>query len=436
MSSKRERGLWELTRQDAEKADAEIWGRSGPGISRRGFLKNSATTLAAVLGASIPFLDSMPTGLIPVALAESAEPFEIPGKNGLVVLNDRPMNAETPAHLLDDEVTPFDRHFVRNNGLPPVLDKSDIEQWALTVDGEVHKPLSLSLDQLKKFKPITQQVVVECGGNGRAGFYPPAKGNQWTFGAVACPRYTGARLMDVLNEAGLKSSAVYTGYYGKDTHLSGDPSRIPISRGTPIAKAMDPHTMIAWEMNGKPIPELHGYPLRLVTPGWPGSTSIKWLHRIWVRDREHDGPKMTGHAYRLPRYPVEPGQDVPDKDMEIIESMPVKSLITFPKTGLAHKKGKTLDVRGHAWAGDLTVKAVDISIDFGVTWIPAKLNDPATPYAWQRWKARIDFPVGGYYEVWARATDSKGAMQPMVVPGWNPKGYLNNAMHRIAVHVA
>ncbi|MCA9483812.1 MAG: sulfite oxidase [Nitrospina sp.] len=435
-SKRRERGLWEFFLEDPEKAEAETWGGRGPGINRRGFLKNSATALGAVLGTGIPFIDSSPTGWIPAALAETNEPFEIPGKNGLVLLNDRPINAETPPHLLDDAVTPFDRHFVRNNGLPPVLDKSDIEQWVLTVDGEVHKPLSLSLEQLKKFKTITQQVVVECGGNGRAGFYPPAKGNQWTFGAVACPSYTGARLMDVLKEAGVKPSAVYTGYYGKDTHLSGDPSRIPISRGTPIAKAMDPHTMIAWEMNGKPIPELHGYPLRLVTPGWPGSTSIKWLHRIWIRDREHDGPKMTGHAYRLPRYPVEPGQEVPDKDMEIIESMPVKSMITFPKTQLAHQKGKPLEVRGHAWAGDLTVKAVDVSIDFGRTWIAAQLSDPATPCAWQHWKAQVHFPVGGYYEVWARATDSKGTMQPMVAPGWNPKGYLNNAMHRIAVRVA
>ena len=239
-SKRRERGLWEFFLEDPEKAEAETWGGRGPGINRRGFLKNSATALGAVLGTGIPFIDSSPTGWIPAALAETNEPFEIPGKNGLVLLNDRPINAETPPHLLDDAVTPFDRHFVRNNGLPPVLDKSDIEQWVLTVDGEVHKPLSLSLEQLKKFKTITQQVVVECGGNGRAGFYPPAKGNQWTFGAVACPSYTGARLMDVLKEAGVKPSAVYTGYYGKDTHLSGDPSRIPISRGTPIAKAMDP----------------------------------------------------------------------------------------------------------------------------------------------------------------------------------------------------
>ncbi len=435
MPKKRERGLREIHENDPEQLDTEIFERDSS-LDRRGFLKTGATTLAAILGAQVPFLASLPRGFVPTALADTNEPFEIPGKSGLVVLNDRPINAETPAHLLDDEITPVDRHFVRNNGLPPEIEASDIAGWALTVDGEVHKPLKLSLDQLRRFPRQTLQLTVECGGNGRAGFYPPAKGNQWTFGAVACPVYTGVRLKDVLEEAGLKSSAVYTGYYGKDWHLSGDPSRVPISRGTPIAKALDPNTLIAWEMNGKPLPALHGFPLRLVTPGWPGSTSIKWLHRIWVRDREHDGPKMTGYAYRIPKYPVEPGSSVPKADMKIIESMPVKSLITFPKSGLTHTKGRPLVVRGHAWAGDLSVNRVDLSIDFGATWVSTQLKPPANPYAWQHWQTSVNFPTPGYYEVWARATDKAGTMQPMVMPGWNPKGYLNNAMHRIAVKVS
>ncbi len=435
MFFRKERGLYELYQEDPEKAEAEIGG-SGFSVSRRGFFKKGSTVLAALLGTQIPFMKNLPSGFLPVALADAEEPFEIPGKNGLVVLNDRPINAETPAHLLDDKVTPVDRHFVRNNGLPPdVSDPSDIAAWTLTVDGEVHKPLQLTLDQLKRFPKQTLQLTVECGGNGRAGFYPPAKGNQWTFGAVASPRYTGVRLKDILEEAGLKSSAIYTGYYGKDLHLSGDPNRVPISRGTPIQKALDPHTLITFEMNGKPLPALHGYPLRLVTPGWPGSTSIKWLRRIWVRDREHDGPKMTGYAYRIPKQPVEPGVHVPKADMKIIESMPVKSLITLPKSGLSHQIGKPLAVRGHAWAGDLSVSNVALSIDFGATWISTQLKQPANPFAWQHWQASVVFPGPGYYEVWARATDSAGTMQPMVMPGWNPKGYLNNAMHRIAVRV-
>lgn len=242
-------------------------------------------------------------------------------------------------------------------------------------------------------------------------------------------------MKDVLQSAGLKSSAVYTGYYGGDPHLSGDPNKIPISRGTPISKAMDEHTLIVWEMNGQPLPALHGFPLRVVTPGWPGSTSIKWLKRIYVRDREHDGPKMTGYAYRVPRYPVSPGTHVPKEDMKIIESLPVKSLITFPKSRLNWNLKKSLLVRGHAWAGDRSVKAMHVSIDFGANWLAASLPPPVNRFAWQNWNTAIDFPGKGYYEIWARATDSAGEMQPMVVPGWNPKGYLNNAMHRIAVNV-
>lgn len=399
--------------------------RQTPNSSRREFLKLSGlSALAVTTDLTLPFLQS--------SFADPLDDLTIPGKNGLRVLNNRPLNAETPPHLLDDVITPNDRHFVRNNGLVPEIDKTG---WTLTVDGEVHNPLVLTLEQLKRFKQYTYALQIECGGNGRAGYTPPAKGNQWTYGAIGCATYTGVRMKDVLQSAGLKSSAVYTGYYGGDPHLSGDPNKIPISRGTPISKAMDEHTLIVWEMNGQPLPALHGFPLRVVTPGWPGSTSIKWLKRIYVRDREHDGPKMTGYAYRVPRYPVSPGTHVPREDMKIIESLPVKSLITFPKSRLNWNLKKSLLVRGHAWAGDRSVKAMHVSIDFGANWLAASLAPPVNRFAWQNWNTAIDFPGKGYYEIWARATDSAGEMQPMVVPGWNPKGYLNNAMHRIAVNV-
>ena len=198
---------------------------------------------------------------------------------------------------------------------------------------------------------------------------------------------------------------------------------------------MEDHTLLAWAMNGKPLPPLHGFPLRVVTPGWPASTSAKWLKRIWVRDRVHDGHKMGGYAYRVPKYPVPPGTQVPKEDMKIIESLPVKSLITQPKTRLQIQKGQNLKVKGHAWAGDRSVSQMHVSYDFGSTWIKASLKEPINKYAWQDWQVDLKLPEHGYYEVWARATDSAGVMQPMVVPGWNPKGYLNNAMHRIAVTV-
>ena len=432
MANDKERGLHELYREDPEKADAEIWGRKVSPVSRRGFLQGAGlAAMTAAVGARIVHQDKMPQGLIPAAFADETKSFVIKGKEDIRVLNDRPVNAEAYAHQLNEEVTPTKYVFVRNNGLiPEAAKKMDATGWTLTVDGEVDKTLTLSLDDLKKnFKAHELNLQYECGGNGRAGYNPPAKGNQWTVGAVAC------RLKDVLNAAGLKKSAVYTAYYGGDTHLSGDPDKVPISRGTPIAKALDDYSMIVWEMNGEPLHAMNGFPLRLVIPGWPGSCSGKWLKRIWIRDQVHDGPKMTGTAYRVPKNPVAPGTEVPEEDFEIIERMPVKSLITSPKTGSEHSLGKSLPVRGHAWVGDLTIDQVDLSTDFGSTWTAATLKNYSNPHAWRTFEAHLKFPQKGYYEIWARAKDSEGRMQPMVVPGWNPKGYLNNSCHRVAVTV-
>jgi len=407
------------------------------GVSRRSFLRTgSVTALAAALGTQIPFGDLLPDGLQLVGMAHAEEAMTIEGKiPEMVVLNTKPLNAEPPPHFLDDDVTPFDKMFVRNNGIPPV--KPDAATWTLTIDGESAKrSVTFTLAELKKkFKPYTYHIQLECGGNGRSEFNPPAKGNQWRVGAVSCAEWTGVRLRDVLEHVGLKDDAVYIGYYGADTHVSGDPTKVVISRGVPMAKALEDESLIAWEMNGADIPLLHGYPLRLVTGGWPASTCGKWLTRIAVRNKVHDGEKMTGMSYRVPAYPVAPGAKVPEKDMKIIESMPVKSLITAPKSGTVTPLGEEIEVRGHAWAGDLAVKVLDISIDFGSTWKPCTLTMPRNRLGWQTFSTKIRFPQAGYYEIWARATDEQGTMQPMVVPGWNPRGYLNNACHRIAVKV-
>ena len=413
-----------------EGADRALYGRE-TFSDRRGFLKKSGlAALGVLLGNSIPFHRNMPAGLIPVALAEASI---IDGKDGLSLLNDRPLNAETPAYLLDDDITPTERHFVRNNGLPPL--EMDAANWQLIVDGLVNTPLSLSIEDLRsRFEVVTKRLVIECGGNGRASFNPPARGNQWTYGAVGCSEWTGVRLADVLNAAGVDERAIYTAHEGADMHLSGNPEKMPISRGVPIQKAFDPNNLIAFGQNGGDIHPMNGAPLRLVVPGWPGSCSQKWLTRIWLRDQVHDGPKMTGTSYRVPKYPVAPGTKVPNSDFQIIEAMPVKSLITAPETG-ATPSERTFEVRGHAWAGDDTIKAVDISYDFGATWVSTDVAEPANGGAWQRWRKTITLPQAGYYEIWARATDSTGRMQPFAID-WNPKGYLNNSFHRIAVTVA
>lgn len=436
--NKKSIGIHEAYANDPIKADLEIFGREVEPTTRRGFFKKSSLlAMAAIVGSNIPFANNMPGGLIPALLANSDKPFSVEGKDGLIYLNDRPINAETPPHLLNDEFTPDKHFFIRNNGTPPELKTIDVKNWLLEISGESCKnPTTFSIDDLKsKFKHHTYALTLECGGNGRVEFNPPTKGNQWELGAVACGRWTGVRLKDVLESCGIKKDAVYIGYYGADIHLSGDPTKVVISRGVPIKKALEDEVLIAWAYEGQEIPYQNGYPLRLVIGGWPASVSGKWLNKIVVRNKVHDGEKMMGQSYRMPCEPVAPGSTVPNENMCIIESMPVKSLITFPKSGLTHSLGDKLKINGKVWAGDLSIKEMYVSIDFGGTWEKAKLNKPLNKTAWQTWETSVKFPQKGYYEVWARATDSSGKMQPMILPGWNPRGYLNNACHRIAVQV-
>ena len=253
--------------------------------------------MGIALGSNIVFGANLTEDILPIALKSDALPASLPGKSNLLkLLNDRPINAETPAHLLNDNLTPNDLFFVRNNGLPPV--DINTNTWTLTIEGEsASKSKTYTLAELKqKFKQHTYNLTIECGGNGRAEFNPPAKGNQWETGAVGCAAWTGVKLKDVLNDVGLKPNAVYIGYYGADTHINGDPKQVTISRGVPIAKALEEESLIAWAMNGEDIPLLNGYPLRLVFGGAPASCSGKWLKKIVVRDKVHDVEKMGGQS--------------------------------------------------------------------------------------------------------------------------------------------
>jgi DMSO/TMAO reductase YedYZ molybdopterin-dependent catalytic subunit len=311
-----ERSIDELYAQDPERADATVFGRQ-TGVDRRGFLGGAGlAAVSAAVGGAIPFASNMPGGLIPAALAQGApaapavakgpQYLKFPGKDDkLVLLGDRPLVAETPEHLLDDDTTPTSKFFVRNNGQIPDAAKEP-DAWKMTVDGEVNNKLELTLGELKaKFKPVTQRMVLECGGNGRSFFTPTARGNQWTNGGAGCAEWTGVRLSDVLKAAGVKSSAVFTGHYGSDKSLA-DGSKDALSRGVPIKKAMDGSNLIVFAMNGEPLPNIHGGPVRLVIAGWPGSVSAKWFTRLWVRDKYHDGPGMGATSYRVAIKPMVP----------------------------------------------------------------------------------------------------------------------------------
>ncbi len=346
------------------------------------------------------------------------------GKTGLTVLNAQPLVGETPMHLLDDDITPTNRMFIRNNGqLPEAISP---QHWKLQIDGEVSAPLSLGIDDLRtRFPVVTLQLQMECGGNGRAFFAHKTAGIPWTCGGVSCANWTGVRLRDVLAPAQPLPSATHTAHYGADQ---------AISRGIPLAKAMEEHTLIAFALNGEDLPLLHGAPARLVVPGWPGSVSQKWLTRIQLRKHEHDGAGMGGTSYRVPVTPLAPGTEDSGATFRNLESMPVRSILTNIAHGARVATG-TLDIRGHAWAGEHSVRAVDVSTDYGATWLRMSLGAPANTYAWQHWSGSVELPVPGPYDIWVRATDSTGVMQPMMAGNWNPQGYGANPIMWVSVLV-
>jgi sulfite oxidase len=434
-----ERSVQELYRDDPERADALAFGR-------RGALKGAAlAAVGAAVGGTIPFAARMPEGTLPALLARPAAAqgagapsvLRMEGKAQLILLQERPLVAETPEHLLDEPVTSYANHFIRNNGQIPEPLSGDARAWRITVDGEVNTPLTLTLGELEsRFPVVTRQLQMECGGNGRASFQPQTRGNQWGNGAISNAEWTGVRLRDVLAAAGVKPGAVSTGHFGADPHLSGATDRPSTARGMRLAKAMDEDTLIVFRMNGQPIPHIHGAPVRLLVPGWPGSLSQKWLTRIWVRDRMHDGAGMGGTSYRIPQRPIVPGSTNNGADFVDMESMPVRSILSSHAHGTRLPAGtRSLDLRGAAWAGDLSVRAVHASVDFGQTWTEMQVAAPANRHAWQRWTGRVSLPSDGYYEIWYRATDTQGRMQPHAPANWNPQGYGANPVSRAAVLV-
>ena len=430
---KTQRSLDELYAEDPERADAVAFGR-------RGALKGaSLAAMGAAVGATIPFASTMPQGLLPAALAQSAggapAMIELPGKVPLINRGERPINAETPEMMLDDDVTPANKFFVRNNGgIPDAV--ADARAWRFRIDGEVNTPLDLTVGDLEsdRFEKVTLRLQMECGGNGRSFFVPQGRGNQWANGAVSNAEWTGVRLRDLLRAAGVRDSGRFTGHHGADMHLSGNGPAI--SRGMRIEKAMDDTTIVAFRMNGAAIPQIHGAPLRLMVPGWPGSLSQKWFNRLEVKAEPHRGRGMGSTSYRVPVTPIVPGSNNDGASFRDMESMLVRSVLTNLAHGTRLAAGtRALDLRGQAWAGDDTVSAVHVSVDFGATWTAMTVNPPPNKHSWQRWAGRVSLPSDGYFEVWYRATDSQGRAQPIRPANWNPQGYGANPISRVAILV-
>jgi len=352
-------------------------------------------------------------------------------KPALRIHDDAALNAEAAPAMLDHELTPEHAFFVRNNGsLPP---RADPAAWRLCVDGEVERVLELSLPELQaQFEIVSIRAVLECAGNGRAGFIIPTDGLQWSLGAVGCAEWTGVRMADVLAAAGVRRNAMYVAHHSPDRATAGAAGPV-LSRGVPIAKALAPETLLAFGMNGEPLSFLHGSPLRVVAPGYPGSAWQKWLERISVLDVEHDGMKMTGTDYRLPRSPVALGGSWAEIPFDVITDMPIRAMITSPAPGFVAPANSALPVRGFAWGGHTPPARVEISADGGANWVEAFLDaeQDGAPFAWRRFHAHMAPREPGSLELVARATDLRGRSQPLGSAPWNPRGYCNNGVQRV-----
>jgi sulfite oxidase len=376
-------------------------------------------------------------------------------KANLRVLPTRELNSETPAELLDQPITPIDLLFVRNTGRMPAFSATEIENWSLTIDGEVERPQRWTIDELKAIGSHNVTAVLECAGNGRAYFpcnrlinvldakamaldglisrIPFAKPYQfarsfrprwkkwpwsagtvmWAEGAVGCIEWTGVALAALLQRCGVKAGAVYTGHHSADLALDG--TGPALSRGLPIAKALHPDTLVAWAMNGQHIPAIHGGPLRLVAPGCPGSAWQKWIGRIEIRDRVHDGRLME--EYRI--------------DGEVIEEMPVNCVITRPANGF--ETGQPVGVGGYAWSGRSGIAKVSVSVDGGASWREARLGEqPGGRFAWRRFDIEFADLAPGPVEIIVRAHD-RDSEQPLHSRSraGNPIGYCNNVVRRL-----
>ena len=349
------------------------------------------------------------------------------GKEKLLVKSMRPPDYESPVALLDAFITPIEHFYVHSHlPVPPVADRAT---WRLHVEGEVGAPVALGLDDLRAMPSAIVTTTLECAGNGRAFYDPPVAGIQWGRGAVGTARWKGARLKDVLTRAGITPAGRFVLVSGADRPLGKMPEFI---RQIPIAKAMHPDTLVAYEMNGAPIPQLHGAPLRVIVPGWEGAYSVKWLNRLRVVDREFDG-FWVATAYRYPTRRVAPGSLVAPADLAPLTGLVVKSLITQPLEGTVVALG-TVNVAGFAWAGEHAIARVDVSVDHGASWQPARLVGERAPYTWRRFEFAFATRAPESYLILSRATDVNGRTQP-IEPPWNPAGYLWNAPDRVRVEV-
>jgi DMSO/TMAO reductase YedYZ molybdopterin-dependent catalytic subunit len=348
-------------------------------------------------------------------------------ERALIVRSQRPLNLETPVVALDHQVTPNDLFFVRSHfGAPAVV----LNPWEVEVVGLVRLPMRLTPETLDRLEHATKTAVLQCAGNGRGLYRPRVPGVPWERGAVGQAEWSGVRLADLLERAGLQEGAAHVHFLGGDAPPS---PKIPaFLRSIPLDRARDPATLLALRMNGEPLPAIHGGPVRLVVPGWAGNNWLKWVRRIVVAREEAPGFYMQT-AYRLPRIPVPPGAAPAGIPLDPVGWMNVKSLITWPERDSVLPAGP-VEVRGIAWTGQGHVTKVDVRIDDGDRWLAATLLGDAEQGAWRTWRLNWEPGERGRHVIAARATDSMGQVQPES-PAWNRSGYLWNGFDTVACEI-
>lgn len=338
------------------------------------------------------------------------------------IMSEKPLNAETPTEYLRSWITANKVFFDRNQG---AIMKSpvDLETYELVVEGEVEKRLRLTFGHLLRMPKTIVANTLECSGNSRSLFKVKARGNPWTIGGVGNAVWGGVWLRDVLELAGLKTDARHVAFEGLDESLGS--AGISFIRSIPLEKAMS-STILAYEMNGEPLPVKHGFPLRGLALGWTGANCVKWLNRITVLDKPFEGFFMD-KVYRV----YQKGED--PKSGRVATAIELKAIITQPLPDESLPAGK-ITILGAAYGGETQVEQVEVSVDDGQNWHAVEFIGPCESYAWRQWQYIWTVEKKGRHTIMARATDADGKKQPLDAE-WNVLGYFNNGIHEHAVDI-
>lgn len=357
-----------------------------------------------------------------------------PGKHPAFIIRQRePFNGGPPLGLLCRSlITPGELFFVRNHGTIPEVDPN---AYRLVVDGLARRPLRLSLDDLRALPAATVTATLECAGNRRdelIAVAPVPGETPWGAEAVGTAVWRGVPLREVLAAAGVAEGARHVAFLGLDEVVRKG-EQIGFGGSVPLEKALNPEVLLAYEMNGEPLPPTHGFPLRVVVPGYIGARSVKWLSSVTLQ------ATPSSHYFQAHAYKLFPPQECPETvnwaGGIMLGELSVNAVICQPAPGAAIPAGQVL-IEGYAFAGgNRCVERVDVSADGGETWVVAELPGEHVPWTWRLWRARLDLRPGSYRLV-ARAWDSAANTQPENLRSvWNFKGYMNNAWHRVEVEV-